>query len=291
MKTTGVGRMTQRVVYIICLVACFISLACPSGPSSSAKDKVAGEDQASKLERKIEFLTAIMSRRGLAADVLRDLSAALADHVWLTEVSYDSGKVRIRGNARSNGLVADYIARLDGSQSLRDVSLVATVQKGGRNTAYQEFSAEGMVREKSVDGTQGRGVPPGSDTIAALTARLADLEKSLPEGKDTAGALRRFQQAANDSGLKITKFAPGSEIRGEFYREWPISIEATGSRQNLRLFFNRMTELPELWLIREFSSKALSGLDEYSPIRATIVALTHLTKDAVGIEARHRSSI
>jgi hypothetical protein len=244
--------------------------ACTSGPSSSDKAEAGKQDQTAALERKIEFLESLMSRRGLAADVLRDVSAALPDRVWLTEVSYDSGKVRIKGNARSNGLVADYISRLGGSASLADVSLLSSVQRGARNTGYEEFSVEATVKETRGAGSPGPGATSGSDTLVALTTRLAELEKSLLDRKDTASVLRQFQQAANDSGLKITKFEPGNEVRGEFYREWPISIEAIGSRQSLGRFFVLVTELPKLWLIGNFSFRATSGQEAALPVRAVL---------------------
>jgi hypothetical protein len=251
--------------------------ACTSGPSSSDKAKAGNQSQTATLERKIEFLESLMSRRGLAADVLGDVSAALPDRVWLTEVSYDSGKVRINGNARSNGLVADYISRLVGSASLAEVSLLSSVQRGARNAGYQEFSVEAGVKETRGAVAPRPGATSGPDTLTALTTRLAELEKSLPEGKDTAGALRQFQQLANDSGLKIAKFAPGNEIQGEFYREWPISIEAMGSRQSLGRFFSRVAELPEFWLVKKFSLKATSGQEAALPFRAVLTTQTYLS--------------
>jgi hypothetical protein len=278
---------TRAALAAICLGACLVLLACPSGPSSSAKDKASGEEQVRTLERKVEFLTSLMSRRGLAADVLREVSSALPDRVWLTEVAFDSGRVRIKGNARSNSLVAEYISRLGERAGLAQVNLISSVQRGARNTGYEEFSVEAATNETRRAGSSGQAAASGSETVAALTARLKELEKVLPLRKDTADALRQFQQAANDSGMRIAKFAPGSEIPGEFYGEWPISIEAAGSRQGLGRLFDRINDLPQLWLMGKFSFKAVTNQDAASPIRAMITAQTYLLREAESAGFRH----
>jgi hypothetical protein len=228
-----------------------------------------------------------MSRRGLAADVLREVSSALPDRVWLTEVAFDSGRVRIKGNARSNSLVAEYISRLGERAGLAQVNLISSVQRGARNTGYEEFSVEAATNETRRAGSSGQAAASGSETVAALTARLKELEKVLPLRKDTADALRQFQQAANDSGMRIAKFAPGSEIPGEFYGEWPISIEAAGSRQGLGRLFDRINDLPQLWLMGKFSFKAVTNQDAASPIRAMITAQTYLLREAESAGFRH----
>jgi Tfp pilus assembly protein PilO len=105
--------------------------------------------------------------------------------------------------------------------------------------------------------------------------------------KDTADALRQFQQAANDSGMRIAKFAPGSEIPGEFYSEWPISIEVTGSRQSLGRFFDRINELPQLWLMGKLSFKAVTNQDAASPIRATLTVQAYLLREAESAGSGH----
>jgi Tfp pilus assembly protein PilO len=261
--------MERRVFLAFCLSACLIPIANPSAPSTS------GPEQAAAIERKINLINGLMSQRLLPSRTLDELTAALPDRVWLTEVIYDSEGIRVKGHALSNNLLADYVSRLEGSSNLTEVNLLSSVQKRARNREYQEFALRALVKDARAQKPSRPGSRSGSDTVSALTRRLAELEKVMPARRETADILRQLQRAAADSGLKITKFAPGNEIPGEFHSEWPISIEVTGSRQSLKRFFERVIDLPRLWLIKKFSFSAISSQDADSPIRASLTAQTY----------------
>jgi len=253
-----------------------MSIACPSGPSAS------GPDEAATLRGKIDLINGLLSQRDLAARVLDDLSAALPDRVWLTEVSYEAAGIRAKGNAPSNTLLADYVSRLGSSSSLAEVSLQSSVQRRIRNREYQEFVIQAQVRGARGEMPSGSEAGTESGDVAALTGRLEELEKVFSPDKDSAGILRQFQQAAGDLGLKITKFVPGNESPREFYSEWPISIEVTGSRQNLKRFFGSISDLPQLWLIKKFSFNSISAQEADSPIRASLTAQTFFLRETPG---------
>ena len=265
--------MRSRFYITFCLSACFISMACPSNRSAS------GPEPAAALERKIDFVYGLMGQRPLSARILNDLSTALPARVWLTEVVYDSKGIRVKGHALSNGLIADYVSSLERNPDLTEVDLLSSVQKRARNNEYQEFALWALVKDTSGEKPSKSGYESGPDAVVALTRQLEELEKVMPAGKETADILRQFQQAANDSGLKITKFVPGSEIPGEFTSEWPVSIEATGSRQGLRRFFDGIVELPRIWLIKKFSFAAVSNDDADSPVHASFTAQTYFLRE------------
>jgi len=269
--------MKSRFYITFCLGACLISMACPSNRSAS------GPDPAAALERKINFIDGLMAQRPLAARILNELGTALPARVWLTEVVYGADGIRIKGRAPSNSLVADYISSLDRSPGLTEVNLLSSVQKRARNNDYQEFALQARVKGASGEKPSKSGSESGPDAVAALTRRLEELEKVIPAEEEDADILRQFQQAANEAGLKITKFVPGSAISGEFNSERPISveasIEATGSRQSLRRFFEGIEEFPRLWLIKKFTFTAMSSDDADSPIRASITAQTYFLRE------------
>jgi hypothetical protein len=265
--------MMRKGPLLCCLSACLALLACPSGPSSSGPDRASDQEQAEALQRKIEIVEGFMSRRPLAARVWDDLNSTLPDRVWLIEVVYDSEGVRIKGRARTNNLLADYVSRLEARPGLTQVMLVSSVQKQARNVEFQEFALRASVADAGRENPAAPGAAAGSGSTSALAARLEELEKGLQERKETADLLRQIQQLANDSSLNVTKFAPGNEIQKEFYGEWSVAIEITGTRQALGRFFGRTAELPQLWLIKNFSIKALSDEDAHSPVRASITAL------------------
>ncbi len=266
--------MEKRALLVLCLAACLIFIACPSRRSAP------GPDEASALRGRIDLLSGYLEQRGVAARILGDLSRALPENAWLTEAGYDGAAVRVKGFAPSNTVVADYVARLGGSTVLADVNLQTSVERRVGNRARQEFAVQATVR-----GTGGLrasaavgGEGSGGQEITALAARVAELEKDLPTGKNSAGVLRKFQVAADESGMKIAKFAQGAEIPGEFYNEWPVSLEVTGSRRSLGIFLEKVGEMPGLWLVKQFSFRTASPQDADSPVRASLTAKTCFLK-------------
>ena len=273
--------MKQRIFQIFFLSACLTLVLRPSAPAAL------GPEQAAALERKIDLINGLMSQRRLAARIFDDLNTALPDRVWMTEVHYDSKGIQIKGSARTNILLSDYVLSLEGNPNLTSVTLQSSIQRRARNNEYQEFVLRALVKDTRA-GRPSALSRSGSDSaaLAALATRLKELEKVMPARKETAEILRQVQQIASDSQLKVMKFAPGSEIQKEFYGEFPIAIEVTGTRQDLRRFFGRMADLPRLWLISEFSIKAISNQDADSPIRASITAQTYFLRETPATGAR-----
>ena len=64
--------------------------------------------------------------------------------------------------------------------------------------------------------------------LVRMKSTLKELEVIIPQKKEISDILRRIQQLAFDARLDILKFAPGGEIRKDFFAEWPIPIEVTG---------------------------------------------------------------
>ena len=255
--------MARRTSAWDCLGICLILAACGSGPSSSAPSSSA-RGEAAALERRVEHVESLLARRPLAGRVLDDLTSALPDGVWLTEAAYDSGKVRVKGNARSNELLADYIERLGPSPSLENLTLGASVLKTVKGRERVEFSLAAAAREEP-PGTPG---PAG----ASLASRLEELEKDLPAGQESSALLREVQRLALDSGLRMTRFAPGTATRGEFTTALPVAIDVAGSPGELGRFLRGLAALPGLWVVERFSVRSPSPDDPRSPVGASVSA-------------------
>jgi hypothetical protein len=260
--------MEMRTPVLMSLGACLLLAACNSGPSSSASSS-SKPDEAAILERKVDHIEGLMARRGVAAAILDDLTSALPDRVWLTEVAYDSGKARVKGNAPSNNIVADYLSRLEGSPSFMDIALRSSAMKIVRGRELQEFALEAVVRP---------GEAASAPSDLPLSAHVEELEKALSAPQDSSEMLRDLQRLALTAGLQMTKFAPGAEIPGEFASEWPVAIEVSGEPTELSRYFKGLAELPRLWVVDKFSFKAVSGEDPRSPLRASITAKTYLAR-------------
>ncbi len=112
--------------------------------------------------------------------------------------------------------------------------------------------------------------------LKGMASTLEELEAIIPQKKEISDILRRIQQLAYDSRLNITKFAPKGEINKEFYSEWPIPIEITGSYHNLGIFFDRLSRFARLFNIENFMIKALPQQTDASTIVAEFTAKTYI---------------
>jgi len=111
--------------------------------------------------------------------------------------------------------------------------------------------------------------------IAAMTAKLKTLEVNIPQRKEIADILRQIQALAYDSRLDVLRFAPGNEVNKDFYAEWPIPIQVSGSFHNLGLFFDRLSKFARVFTIENFTIKGLNRQTELNTISANWTAKTY----------------
>jgi type IV pilus assembly protein PilO len=111
--------------------------------------------------------------------------------------------------------------------------------------------------------------------IAAMTAKLKTLEVNIPQRKETADILRQIQALAYDSRLDVLRFAPGTEINKDFYSEWPIPIQISGSYHNIGLFFDKLSKFARVFTIENVSIKALTRQTDLNTISANWTAKTY----------------
>src|SRR5512143_198299 len=180
--------MTRRTCFLV-LPAAGLALILACKPGSAPPSSSEGIDDAATVARKAEGLERLMARRAEAANALDALAAVLPDRVWLTEVAYEPGKVRVKGRALSNNLLADYITRLGQSPAFTGLTLGGSVMRnvGGRES--QEFGLEIALFEPAVESAPSR---------PEAAARLQELEKKLPARGEPAGMLREVQSLALD---------------------------------------------------------------------------------------------
>jgi hypothetical protein len=258
--------MPRQMFGLLCLAALLAPAACGSGPSTSGPSSSA-RDAAAVLERKIEHIEGLLARRPLAARVFDELASALPDRVWLTDIGCDAGQVRIKGTAPSNDLLADCISRLGESPGLENLALGGSVMKTVKGRERVEFTLEAVARDP-----ERPSAPPG----LSPADRLAELEKNLGSRQDSSATLREIQRLALDSGLRMTKFMPGVEVRGEFAGALPVAIEVSGSQNEVGRFLRGLAELPGLWVVERFSVKSVSAEDPRSPVRAAVSARAYI---------------
>jgi len=121
--------------------------------------------------------------------------------------------------------------------------------------------------------------------LATLTLTLKDLEEIIPKQREISEIMTRFQQLAYDTNLNITRFTQRPENFKDFYSEWPLLLDITGSYHNLGNFFDRLCRFPRLFTIERFSVKALARQTDTSTLSANFTAKTYLFLDEEQIRA------
>jgi hypothetical protein len=259
--------MTRQPLLGICLCACALCLACPSGPSSSSADREAAESEAALVERKAEFIEGLLVRRPAAADVLDGLMSALPDRVRLTEAFYSPERVEVRGTAPTNYALSDYLSRLAETRALAGATLRGSSQRTSRGREWVEFLIDA-----------GPSAPAAAPAGAPSARRLEELEKALLPRQDDGAMLRELQMLVLDSGLQMTRFALGLATEGEFASELPAAIEVAGGEDDLARFLRGLAGLERLWIVERFSFKAVAADDPRAGVRASAAARAYLAR-------------
>jgi type IV pilus assembly protein PilO len=93
--------------------------------------------------------------------------------------------------------------------------------------------------------------------------KLSILKAILPEEKETPEIVRKLQEMAATSDLKIKKFTPQPVVMHGFYSDWPINIEMDGSYDNLGYFFERISKFTRIINVENLNIKGVdAGSDE-----------------------------
>jgi type IV pilus assembly protein PilN len=100
------------------------------------------------LDRKITLIENLNAQRDLVPRLMDELSRRLPDWVWLSEVSYDSKGLQIKGRALSNNLISDFIDSLEASPQFMNVMLVSSTQRAGQGDQFLEFTLRALIEKK-----------------------------------------------------------------------------------------------------------------------------------------------
>lgn len=84
----------------------------------------------SDLEDKLEVIRGLDRARSGPVRMFEELAAQTPERLWLTSLSTDGGRIKLVGSSLDNGVVADFLRALNGSEHFANVDLLKT---GGSN--------------------------------------------------------------------------------------------------------------------------------------------------------------
>jgi type IV pilus assembly protein PilN len=80
----------------------------------------------SELEDKLEVIRGLDRARTGPVRMFDELARKTPERLWLTKLSTEAGKIRLEGNSLDNGVVADFLKAMNGSEYFANVDLLKT---------------------------------------------------------------------------------------------------------------------------------------------------------------------
>ena len=84
------------------------------------------------------------------------------------------------------------------------------------------------------------------DQLTQIETSLDEMIRQMPTEEEVASLLVDISQTGLASGLEFKLFKPDAPIVKDFYSELPISIQVTGSYEELGLFVSGLAALPRI---------------------------------------------
>jgi Tfp pilus assembly protein PilN len=113
--------------------------------------------QKANLEMKISLITQLKNNQDIAVKIMDEINRRIPDFVWLKEASFDGQTLKIKGEAISNNLIADFITNLQRSETFGQVNLIDSTQRSQGNVVYLEFNMTVPVIKPQLPSTQPAG--------------------------------------------------------------------------------------------------------------------------------------
>lgn len=161
------------------------------------------------------------------------------------------------------------------------VGLVYFVLLKPMNDQIDEIIQQNLALQAQIDQMQAveRKISQYGREIEAQKRQLDELKAALPDEKETADIIRRIQEFAVASNIRLKSFRPQATIDQEFYTEWPIKLELDGSYHNLGSFFEKLSRHSRIINVRDIDMKRIpDSLDLSRTLTASCTSTTFVYK-------------
>ncbi|MBI5342266.1 MAG: type 4a pilus biogenesis protein PilO [Deltaproteobacteria bacterium] len=91
-----------------------------------------------------------------------------------------------------------------------------------------------------------KNLPSFKAEVRRLEEQLGLLLEQLPNSAEIPSLLKNVSDLGKESGLEFLKFAPGAEMRKDFYAVIPVTIAVNGDFHSFLLFADKVSHLPRI---------------------------------------------
>ena len=226
--------------------------------------------------------------RGLAraqrtpARVLDQVSRLLPDRVWLDRLRLRKKKVTISGRSSDTYGVADFLESLGATPGFTEPETESITKSKGEYRYALSFSIDpAALHAEALEGGSSPEQPAASGHPAAsgeqLKAEIGQLEmqldRLLPDAKQTDDLLRGIRTLALKHGVVLVKFRPREVIDGDVYRRWPIDVSLEAPYHGLVSFLDQIGGIGRIVVPRDLDVVASRG---GSGVTATLILTAYL---------------
>ena len=114
----------------------------------------------SQLEDKLEVIDGLDRARSGPVRMFDELAEQTPERLWLKSMTTEAGQIKLVGNSLDNGVVADFLRALNGSEYFDNVDLVKTDGAGplnGVRLVKFEIRADLVTPKPALDEEEGKG--------------------------------------------------------------------------------------------------------------------------------------
>lgn len=122
-----------------------------------------------------------------------------------------------------------------------------------------------------------RKLPQLKQEIAELEHQLEELKAIIPPIPDHAQLLQKLTSLADRSRLSIRAYSPQSLQDREFYKEYPIQVDLTGTYHDLAMFFDRLRKQSRIFNISNL--RVIAARQGRETIQSNFTATTFIYKE------------
>ena len=137
---------------------------------------------------------------------------------------------------------------------------------------------QGDLAEKQREISDGQAIearlPEFESEIKSLKQKLGDVQQILPTGRETGDLLRWIKNLGDQSNLDLKSFSPGGLRSVEFYKEFPIEMNVTGTYHDLGLFLDRVSKYQRIINVDNLRMSKVTRGERGKTIQASFTATT-----------------
>lgn len=222
---------------LACLAAFALLAALPLSAAEDAADLAARK---ARLGKEVGELRALEASSASGSAVLEEIVRAIPEVLWLEEITFRDGQVRLSGQAFNTNAIATFIEQLDAAPVF-DEPLLDNTTKNPDNSTYSftlSFRFYPVPPEDKKAPASGLRAE-----VAALEQERDEISRRLARREDVPHLLDELRTMAGELDFGSSSFV---EARTGSKQEARVDGDLSATFHGLVMLFHRLKELPAL---------------------------------------------